>query len=814
MRKLAARFNSYSMGILKTFAIAAGLFITTQVSAQQPTIAPGLLQNTWKAYWIAAAGTPAQGYGVYHFRKTIQLDRKPASYVVHVSADNRYKLFVNGTLASLGPARGDVMHWNFETVDLASFLQVGTNVLAAVVWNEGDSRPEAQISYRTGFVMQGNSDAEATVNTDTTWRAARDSSYSPLPPQLVYSYFVTGPGEVIDMRQSQRGWMQASFVDTTWRVAVQLRNAVPKGAFAFNEGAWMLVPRAIPQMELFNQRLQSVRKVEGITVSQQFPQQKTAVVIPAHTKATLLLDQGFLTNAYPALQFSGGRDAQLSLQYAEALYVIEPDNKDWRAQSQKGNRNEIDGKRFVGKEDRIISNGDAAQQFTPLWWRTFRYLQLKVETADAALTIDDLYSTFTGYPFQQRAQFDGGDTLFQKIMQVGWRTARLCAVETYMDCPYYEQLQYAGDTRIQALISLYNSGDDRLMRNAINLLDESRMAEGITLSRYPAFSAQQIPPFSLWWIGMLHDYWMYRPDAAFVKEKLPGLRQVLSFFARYQQQDGSLKNVPYWNFTDWCGTKGWQAGVAPVGKNGNSAALDLQLLWAYQISAQLEEALGMPAFAQQYKTAANKLQAAIRSKYWNATKNVFADTPEKDVYSQHVNALAILTGTVNGNNAASLAQKLLTDSTLTEATIYFKYYINQALIKAGLGNEYLNWLGIWKENLAQGMTTWAEMSDVNRSRSDCHAWGASPNIEFLRTVLGIDSDAPGFARVKIEPHLGTLKKASGSMPLPSGKIAASYIQTATGWKAVIALPARTAGYLLWNGKRYPLNAGQTTTLNL
>ena len=120
-----------------------------------------------------------------------------------------------------------------------------------------------------------------------------------------------------------------------------------------------------------------------------------------------------------------------------------------------------------------------------------------------------------------------------------------------MDCPYYEQLQYVGDTRIQALVSLYNTGDDRLMRNAITQLDYSRMAEGITLSRYPTANAQEIPTFSLWWIGMLSDYWMYRNDAAFVKQFLPGERQVLQFFSKYQQQDGSLKNAPYWEFTDW-----------------------------------------------------------------------------------------------------------------------------------------------------------------------------------------------------------------------------------------------------------------------
>ena len=91
---------------------------------------------------------------------------------------------------------------------------------------------------------------------------------------------------------------------------------------------------------------------------------------------------------------------------------------------------------------------------------------------------------------------------------------------------------------------------------------------------------------------------------------------------------------------------------------------------------------------------------------------------------------------------------MLTDTTLAPASIYFKFYLHQALVKAGLGNDYLNWLGIWRKNLDMGLTTWAEISDINNARSDCHAWGASPNIEFFRIVMGIDSDAPGFRKLK------------------------------------------------------------------
>jgi hypothetical protein len=102
------------------------------------------------------------------------------------------------------------------------------------------------------------------------------------------------------------------------------------------------------------------------------------------------------------------------------------------------------------------------------------------------------------------------------------------------------------------------------------------------------------------------------------------------------------------------------------------------------------------------------------------------------------------------------------------------------------------------------------MSDINNTRSDCHAWGSSPNIELYRTVLGIGSDAPGFQKIKIVPHLGALTNASGKMPHQNGEISVSFQQTNNSWKAAITLPSGTSGYLLWKGKRYELKSGNNS----
>ncbi|GAA3987095.1 alpha-L-rhamnosidase C-terminal domain-containing protein [Mucilaginibacter dorajii] len=772
------------------FVVALGLATAGSVHAQSASIPP--LQRPWNAQWISAQGDNGKIYGVYYFRKNIDLAVKPAKFIVYLSADNRYKLYVNGALVSLGPARGDTYFWNYETVDLAPYLTAGKNSVAALVWNEAQYSPAAQISVRTGFILQGNSSTEDILNTNESWKAIRDVGHQPIPGY----FFAASKGEMVDMSKSVKGdWKATGFDDSAWPGANKISDGKLKGtAWGID---WALVPSTLPAREMTYQRLLKLRGAIGINAPAEFPATKTPLIIPANTSVSLLLDQTFETNAFVTLNFSGGKDAGISLGYAESLY-----EKGTKGVN-KGNRNDVDGKEFVARIDSLVADGSKAQSFTTLNFRTYRYIRVFVKTKDEPLVIDDLYGTFTGYPFKRTSVMNTNDAEITQMLDIGWRTARLNAWETYTDCPYYEQLQYIGDTRIQAVISYYNTSDDRLARNALTQIDHSRLPEGITASCYPSNGTQVISPFSLWYIGMLHDYWMYRGDDAFIRNKLLGERGVLNFFSKYQQADGSLKDTPYWAFVDWAGNMWGEV----KGKDGSAAIYDLQLLWAYQWAAEMEAKIGLHDYALIYSQKAAQLKATINRKYWDPAKKLYADTREKNGYSQHVNSLAILTGTVSNADRPAVAKGLLNDKSLTQCSVYFKYYLNQALVKAGLGNDYINWLGIYRENMAMGLTTWAEYSDVNTSRSDCHAWGASPNIEFFRTVLGIDSYAPGFSKVKIEPHLGKLTQISGSIPHPNGNVSVAYALENGKWKINISLPQKTSGILVWKSKTYNLKGG-------
>lgn len=783
----------------KNWCFLLMLFFLFSMKGDAQITKPADERKPWNAQWIAAKHNSGTDYGVFYFRKSIQLQEKPDSFNIQVSADNRYKLFVNGKIVSMGPARGDTYFWNYETVNIAAYLSSGKNTISAIVWNEGDYRPEAQVSVRTAFILQGKSPAEEILNTNDSWKCIQDKAYLPIPGY----FFAASKGQMVEMSQRVKGdWKAVSFNDKSWPTASKLFDGKLKG---MSDGlAWQLVASTLPQMELTYQRIPALRSAAGIKVPVGFPAKKVPLTVPANSKITLLLDQTFYTNAYVTLNFSKGKAAGISLGYAETLY----DNGANKDELRKSNRNDVAGKKFVGRIDSLIADGSDGQSYTTLNYRSYRYLRLIVQTKDEPLVIEDLYGTYTAYPFKSNYVFKSDNPQINQILDIGWRTARLNAWETYMDCPYYEQLQYIGDTRIQAMVSYYNSGDDRLARNALNLMDRSRLTEGVTMSRYPTKSSQIISTFSMWYIGMLHDYWMYRPDHDFIKDKLTGQRAILEFFSKYQQNDGSVKDMPYWRFVDWVGDMGW----GPMGADGTAAIYDVQLLLAYQWAADMERAMGISFYADHYTQKADQLKATIKRKYWDDENKLYSDTEEKRGYSQHVNSLAILAGIVDEADVAVIGKRLIEDKSLTQCTIYFKYYLHQALAKAGFGNDYMNWLGIWQENIKMGLTTWAEDSSLQTVRSDCHAWGASPNIDFFKIVLGIDSDAPGFSKVKIKPHLGSMKNASGEMPHPKGKVEVNYQQKKGKWAIRINLPEQTPGEFIWNGKKYALIPGANSFL--
>jgi alpha-L-rhamnosidase len=769
-----------------------------------PASSQSTLPEHWNAQWIAWPDEPVRDEGVFHFRKQVALAERPAHLIVEVSADNQFVLYVNGQRAGDGPARGDLGHWRFETIDLAPFLRAGENWIGATVWNFGGRSALAQVSDRTGFYLNTSDPKDSVLQTNSTWEVEREAGIEtlPRPAGLMHEYYAAEPATRLDSRRYDWAW-ESPDSHGNWQKAISLGEGGLRDASDLHVN-WRFVPDALPPMRMDLEPVGHVVRSSGVSQGDGFP--GNGVVIPAHSEASLLIDATHLTTAYPELTVSGGQDASVRLTYTEAL-------KD--ENGVKGNRNDIAGKTASGVDDEFIADGQAGRIFEPLVWRTWRYLQIDVKTAAQPLHLDTLRSWYTAYPFSARGSFRADDASLDEIWKVGWRTAQLDAHTTYMDTPYWERLQYVGDTRIQALISYAVAGDDRLARQAIEAINDTRLPEGITLSRGPASLFQAIPPFSLFWVNMVHDFWMYRDDPEFVRAQLPGTRAVLEWFLARVRTDGLVGKLPWWPFVDW--SPAFPSGVPPQDGNGGSAIITLQLVSALRDAADLETALGNSQTAETYRTAADRSATAVRTLCWNAALGLIADTKEQKHYSQETNAFAVWLDVIPPDEQRAALEKTLSSTdpafkaamklpAISPASYYFRFYVARALDHAGMGEMYTSMLDPWHKMLALGLTTWAETPEP--TRSDSHAWSASPNYDLPTIVAGIRPGSPGFRTVRIEPHLGSLTHVTASMPHPRGMIEVEFTRGTDQVSGVVTLPSGVEGELAWRGRVYPLHGGE------
>lgn len=765
-----------------------------------------------QARWISdarAASADADRKPIsLQFRREVTFSAKPAAARVRVSADNRFVLCVNGRRVGAGPARGNLDHWRYEVLDLAPFLEAGANVIAAQVWNDARMVPLAQISSEhTGFWLSAEDASQsALVDSGTAWNVRVDASRSvesgmaQIRKDLGQGFYAAGPPETIDASLQASDWAARGTRAEGWQGAI-LVDA--------DKSPWKLVADTLPQMRFERVPSGRLARLTGIEGSD-FPARP--LTVPANTEASILIDAGRVLAAYPVLVVSGGAGAQVHVTYVESLYDPKTQTNDEQAprRARFADRATVKDGLALGITDTFKPDGAAQRRFQPFWWRAWRFAEIKVRTGAAPLTLNDFETWETGYPFTQRGRFVSNDLELNSIWQVGWRTALLDAHETYMDTAYWEQLQYIGDTRIQMLISYAVAGDPRLAVQALEVVDHSRVVAGMPQSAWPSSFKQVIPPFALLWIGSLHDYWLHQPDTAVITRTLNGTRAVLDLFAEAVQPSGLVRLTSGWPFVDWRpNLDAWAFRDKPL----VSCIVTMQYFGALGEAADLEKALGDPARAERYRAQATKVRDGLNKECWDAQRGLYADTPEKKSFSQHGAALAVLYDIAPADQHKALLEKVtLPDggidapSGITGPSYYFSFYLARALDHAGLTDRYLDLLKPWRAMLERNFTTWPETPDP--SRSDTHAWSAHPTAGLLTYVAGIKSDAPGFARVRVEPHLGTLTTLDAAVAHPRGSIETKYALRGDSLAATVTLPEGLTGTFAWKGRTRPLSSGK------
>ena len=360
-------------------------------------------------------------------------------------------------------------------------------------------------------------------------------------------------------------------------------------------------------------------------------------------------------------------------------------------------------------------------------------------------------------------RFDTDQAWVRGVWDISLRTLELCMHESYEDCPYYEQLQYTMDTRLQMLYTLAISNDARLPGKTMHDFHASLLPEGILQSRFPSNQPQVIPVFALHWILMLYDLYMETGDAGLLERYRPTMESVLGWFDRKMGASGLVEHLGYWDFSDW--TEAWQDthGAPHAAAAGPSTIQNLVYCYALDVGARILDALGLTQLSDLYRGRRRCLLHQIQTLCWSETRGLYQEGPGFDEYSQHAQIWAVLNGLITGEKARALMRRTIGDGSLVPCSFVMQFYLFRALEAVGMYGETRALWTLWRDLLELELTTVPEIPGPY-TRSDCHAWGALMLYEMPRSFLGVSPRDAGYKSIRIQVEALYLGRLSARSP--------------------------------------------------
>lgn len=752
--------------------------------------------------WIGLPRAEIEDKKIYHgdmngrftyFRHCFYAE-KGAQLTINISANSRYRLWINGLPILSGPCRGDCYRHYYEAVDLSEYLKPGKNILAAQVLlcdsayvpYQGDIRtplvsvatlPAGHRLAVEGTLLNEKGEPVAEVTTGkANWKVFLDNSFY-LTSEKIINDNMGAITEHIDFRNLPSDWKEVEMDDSDWRQA-EIIEAVAGNKLATEVGFYLnyqMKERPIPLLE----------ELDGC-FTKEFGSSKFGdadnIHIKAGQKITFLFDGAELFNAYPAYQFEGGRDAKVTITYFECF--SHPQKTVKRDDYLNGSINER------GQVDTIILDGTCLT-YEPFWYRTFRFVQIEIEAKEQPLVFARPKYRRTGYPLRPQSFIRSSEPWVEQLWDICVRTLQGCMMETYMDCPFWEQLQYTMDTRLQGLYTYMCSKDTLLIKKALDDFHCSMMPEGLVQGKAPSGFIQIISTFSLYYIYMLGDYYERTGDIEIVRRYRADMDNILAYYERQIGVSELIEQVEHWAFVDW--QPEWQktTGRPAALEKGPSTIINLMYGLALLHAADLNEASGRPGLAQEYRDRQATIAAKVQELCWDEKRGLYREGPEFEQYSQHAQSLAVLNDMLSKEEANKVMHRTMEQEDVLKCYFSTCHELFRACEKAGcyeLTKKQMDW---WIDLIDEGCTTCPETP--KDARSECHAWSAQPMYELMAVIAGIRSKGVGYKEVIIQPHMEYLPDLQGEMITEQGMIEFSYERVNNRRTYHIVLPQQMIG---------------------
>lgn len=604
--------------------------------------------------------------------------------VLKITADDYYKLYVNGIFVTMGPAASYPGCYNFNEIDLAPFLRAGENTFAVHTYHQGlINRVWVSGDRRQMLWFDLSLDGETVLVSDESWRCADHTGYSSLGTTGYETQFL----EQYDSSAPEVNFPSESFNDSSWENA-----------------------------DLFRHADYTLRK-------QSTPQLVFSEVFPAKTEPIpggLRVDFGFEAVGYLSVKARGSKGGTVLVRQGEEL------NEDGSVR--------FDMRCNCRYEEKWLLSGsdDTLEQFD---YKAFRYAELLFPEGTE---ISDIRFVIRHYPFAEKAVYRTDDPDMKRILKLCSDTIRYGTQENYIDCPTREKGQYLGDVSIAARAQAVLTGDTVLMKKALRDFAASAFICPGLMAVSGSSLMQEIADYSLQFPAQV--CWVYAMDGDrdFLEEMEPAITGIYWYFLHHLNGDGLPENVTEkWNLVDWPENlrDGYDFPLTrPVGPGIHNV---LCAFWCGFLDALDEyyQLLGMPPTSRTERTKA----AFIRAFYDEKT-GLFCDTPALTHSSVHSSILPLLFRI--GTEDEALRRRLIdriAEKKLTSSGVYMAYFALAALIREGereLAEQLAPDPGCWLNMLREGATTTYEAwgRDQKWNTSLFHPWATAPLIVFADGV--------------------------------------------------------------------------------
>lgn len=726
------------------------------------------------------------------FRRAFTLSARPRTAVCLVSADARYRLFVNGEPIHYGPARSFQSHQCVDEIDLAPFLVEGDNVVAAIGHQYGVGTFQTQWRESSGFILDCTIETSAgsiNISTPTEWRGKMSTAWKRDVARMAIQM---GFQEHFDAEEQPVGWMLPGYEPTEaagWREPAKIG---PAGVHPWVRLQRRQVPLLAGRVGPFSRLVGCFRgeNARGYKVADDvYKLLESETVKPVdladvlENPDNLLRDDDGTTLVKPApdgqftallLETEGYRTGHLILDIASAAggEIIDfvyneaiAGKHDWLSFNSV-----IGGGGQTGSRYRCREGSQSWESFSFIG---MRYVAVVFRNLTAPLAIRHVGVRRVHADVPLPGEFQCSDEALNGIWSMCRETQLACLLDSFVDCPWREQAMWWGDARVQAAVTAHAFGDTSILEYGIRLMAQAQAADGSIHAHPPAdWNYHRLPDFMATWVSTIWDHYQLTGRIDLIRDCLPHVHALFDFFHRHARPDGLIGGFDgWWVFLDW----------AELHKDDYSAVLNLHYLLAAKHAEELCRVAGDRPAAERYGQLVARLRSAVVDCFWDEKARLFRDGLDANVgkpvekVSQQANALAILLN-LKPEHHASMAKHVLLKAarqskpTIVTATPFFYAYVLEAMCVAGLRDEAIEIIREkWGDFVRRGFVTCPE-TFKDRPLSCCHAWSASPLYHLMQQVLGVKSIEPGWRRVRISPSPGKLDSARGAIPTPHGLI--------------------------------------------